>query len=87
MKKVIGIIFVVIISLFVLTGCEGYGELKGVVVDKEYTSSYITTQMIYTGKNLMSVTIPHPESWRIEIQKQETRNNKVNLVKCFKRNI
>ena len=86
-KEVVGIVFVLLISLFVLTGCEAYGELNGVVVEKEYTSSYITTTAIYTGKTLMPVTIPHPENWRIRIQKQETRNNKVNLVKCFKRNI
>lgn len=82
MKKLkIVILLGIMISLLLLTGC-GYGELKGTVIDKKYSSAYSTTSFISTGKTMMPITQFHPESWKIQIQKEEARRNKNNMGIC-----
>ena len=82
MKKFkIVILLGIMISLLLLTGC-GYGELKGTVIDKKYSSAYSTTIFISTGKTMMPITQFHPESWKIQIQKEEARRNKNNMGIC-----
>lgn len=67
----IGIIIIIFVMLFGILGIAikeeiDYGVKEGQVVDKNYHSAYMT--MIHSGK----VTIPqyHPESYRIQIQKE-----------------
>ena len=82
MKKLkIFILLGIMISLLLLTGC-GYGELKGTVIDKKYSSAYSTTSIICTGKTMMPITQFHPESWKMQIQKEEARRNKNNMGIC-----
>ena len=68
---VIGIVIILFIILFTAIGImikeeKDYGVKEGQVVDKKYHSAYTT--MMHSGE----VTIPqyHPESYRIQIQKE-----------------
>lgn len=77
--EIVAIVFIiaVVIGLFVLLGIAikeeaDFGTKEGIVIDKEYTSSYTT--IIYSGK----VMIPqyHPESYQIKIEKEMNGTNK-----------
>ncbi len=83
--KVILLIIILVLSVMLLTGCSlDYGELKGVVVDKKHTTEYLVTSYMYTGKTMIPTTQYYPETWKIEIQKEEERSDKNYLDKCFR---
>lgn len=82
--KMLILIIILGMSLTFLTGC-GYGVYEGTVINKEYISAYTTVTMIKTYQPIIPYTQYHPESWRIEIQKEEERNNKNNMDKCYRR--
>ena len=68
--KIIILMLFLLIVLLSLTGC-GYGELKGIVVDKRHTEEYKTTSFMYNGKFYIPIIINHPEKWEIELYKKE----------------
>lgn len=77
----IGTIGIVIIFLFIILFTEigmmikeekDYGEKEGQVIDKDYRSAYTT--MMSCGKSLIPQY--HPESYRIQIQKEIDRKIK-----------
>ena len=68
---IIGIVIILLIILFTAIGMaikeeNDYGIKEGQVIDKDYRSAYTT--MIPCGK----IIVPqhHPESYRIQIQKE-----------------
>ena len=68
---IIGIVLILLIILFTAIGMaikeeNDYGIKEGQVIDKDYRSAYTT--MIPSGK----IIVPqyHPESYRIQIQKE-----------------
>ena len=68
---VIGIVIILFIILFTAIGImikeeKDYGVKEGQVVDKDYRSAYTT--MMSCGKSLIPQY--HPESYRIQIQKE-----------------
>lgn len=68
---VIGIVIILFIILFTAIGImikeeKDYGIKEGQVIDKKYHSAYTT--MMSCGKSLIPQY--HPESYRIQIQKE-----------------
>ena len=65
--KVNKIICVIIIILFLLTGCAG--ELSDcTVIDKQYHKPYTTFMPIYNGKSITVVPVYNPEKYVIVIE-------------------
>lgn len=70
------VVTIILVALICsIGGVIDYGEQVGYVINKEYTSSYTTTSMVYTGKVMIPTSHFHPEKWEIEIQKEEDRCN------------
>lgn len=68
---IIGIVIILLIILFTAIGMaikeeNDYGIKEGQVIDKDYRSAYTT--MMSCGKSLIPQY--HPESYRIQIQKE-----------------
>lgn len=82
MKK-IAISIILIILLFTLAGC-GYGEYKGNVIDKQYTSARTSVQIIHTGKTIHPYTVHYPERYQIKIQKEEDGETKTTWITITK---
>lgn len=67
---------ILLLLIFILAGC-GYGELKGTIIDKKHRESYRTTTYIMSGKVMVPITNYYPESWRIQIQKQDEEGKNI----------
>lgn len=70
MKRKLLISIILITLLFILAGC-GYGELKGNVIDKQYTPAKTTMIPVRAGKVTSIMPVHHPERYEIKIQKEE----------------
>ena len=77
--KIVILLGIIILYIFLLTGC-GYGELKGIVIDKEYKQEYTTIQCMLIGKTVTSIPIHHPATWKLRIQKEENGEIKTTWV-------
>lgn len=69
MRKKYFILFILlIISTFILTGCTNIKD--GIIIDKNYRDSYITTSFIYNGGKMFPITTYHPAIYQFKIQKE-----------------
>lgn len=65
--KVNKIISIIIIALFLLTGCVG--ELSDcTVIDKQYHKSYVTFMPVFNGQSIAMVPVHHPEEYVVIIE-------------------
>lgn len=78
MKK-LGLILIEIILIISLTAC-GYGELKGKIVDKNYSPAKTTTQFYYIKGHMYPRIYRKPQRWEIKIQKTESGETKTTWV-------
>lgn len=82
--KLVILIIVIISSLFILTGCSSYGDIKGTVIKKEHKEAYHYTSFVKSGKVLVPISHNIPEQYKIEISKvenDETKTKWVNITK------
>ena len=77
--KIVILLGIIILYIFLLTGC-GYGELKGIVIDKKYKEEYTTIHCVTTGKTIITTPIHHPATWNLHIQKEENGEIKTTWV-------
>ena len=90
-KGFIEVILIILIVIFVILlisiiGIEiyksvSYGEKEGIIINKYYKDSYITTSYIMSGKVMIPITNYYPESWNFELQKEVAGKIKTITVK------
>lgn len=80
MKK----IFLLIVLLFCLAGCNDFGDIKGVIINKEYTPAHVAPMAYQIGKVFYYNMLPVPDDYRFKIEKAESGEKKQKWVSINK---
>lgn len=70
------IVILVIVAIAAIVAIDIYqnvsfGVKTGIVVDKEYHSSWVSYNTSYSSNTHLSIPVTHPERWSIKIKKED----------------
>lgn len=64
------IILVIIMITVNIINEINYNDREGIIINKYYEKSYMTTFYIWSGKVMIPHQMYHPESWNFKLQKE-----------------